>query len=123
MKTYIKWEAGKNWGLYANELIRKEELIGEYRGVVHPDREFDDPDREMYIFKIGVVNQVLDGYESSSAIRLVYNACFPNCKAFPYAHNRVYKIVYEANEDIAPHEENTVNYGWKYERTQTIPVL
>lgn len=97
-------------GLFAGEVIQKDQLIIEYTGerITHTEA---DKRGGKYLFT--VTNKVIiDGKERGNTARYINHACSPNAEAeHDESDDRIY---IRARKKILPGEEITYHYGKEY---------
>lgn len=98
-------------GVFANQSIPNEFIIGEYLGRLHPLRTLPREDR--YIFVINELAEV-SANECGNFTRFVNHHCRPNITARIAMYGKRQVILYEATREIKPGEQLFVDYGTSY---------
>jgi SET domain-containing protein len=97
-------------GLFAQEAIKKGQLIIEYTGERITEEEANRRGGR-YLFEV-TDTLVIDGKERDNTARYINHACKPNSEA---EHDEEDDRIYiRAKKNIAPNEEITYHYGKEY---------
>ncbi|KAJ0107487.1 hypothetical protein J7T55_007676 [Diaporthe amygdali] len=98
-------------GAFANQLIPRGTIIGEYLGRLHPLMTLHGGDRYIFYF-----NEAADvsAYQYGNITRFVNHHCKPNITAQLVMYGRRRVIVYTANQDIQTGDQVFVSYGRGY---------
>jgi uncharacterized protein len=99
-------------GLFAEEAIKKDQLVIEYTGERITDVEANKRGGK-YLFTV-TDTLVIDGKGRDNIARYINHACKPNCEA---EHDEEEDRIYiRACKNIKPGEEITYHYGKEYKR-------
>jgi SET domain-containing protein len=98
-------------GLFATEIIRKRELIAEYRGrrIGNPEAEKLEARGNRYLYELNS-RWTIDGTSRSNLARYANHSCRPNAES----HRIGRKVIICAIKTIQPGDEITYNYGRDY---------
>lgn len=120
-----------NSGLFAAEIIKPYEFIGEYLGHVQTIDEFNDtldPNKESYIHCRDIsytatmrdanlaVDLIIDALLEGSLMRFANHSCHPNAEIVVIWRGLTPTLFLRASSIINPGEEITFNYNWTYQR-------
>lgn len=98
-------------GVFANQTIPSESIIGEYLGRLHPPKSLPVHDR--YVFVIPGIGEVTAN-QFGNITRFVNHHCDPNVTARLGMYGKRQVVLYAANREIRAGEQLFVDYGSVY---------
>ncbi|KAK7697495.1 Histone-lysine N-methyltransferase ehmt1 [Diaporthe eres] len=98
-------------GVFANQTIPSESIIGEYLGRLHPPKSLPVHDR--YVFVIPEIGEVTAN-QFGNLTRFVNHHCDPNVTARVGMYGKRQVVLYVANREIKAGEQLFVDYGSVY---------
>jgi len=109
-----KFRVGKShtgFGLFATELIKKNERIVEYVGHILNDIEAEKKKHSMYLFEVRK-NKTIDGTPRWNVARYANHSCDPNAESVE--DKKGARIYIAAAKTIQVDEEITFDYGEEF---------
>lgn len=97
-------------GLFANQKIKKGELVIEYTGETISAAEANRRGGK-YLFELNE-NWTIDGKDRQNIARYINHSCKPNC--YPELDKKAERVFIYAKKQLTPGEELTYNYGKDY---------
>ncbi len=113
-------------GLFAREAVSKDDLAGEYTGLVREAREIKPedidedghyPDDWAWDYPVeipGFPPLEIDAREAGNVLRFVNHSMNPNLRPDHFLLDNGWVLIFIADRDIAPGEELTIDYGEAY---------
>lgn len=112
------------YGVFADRAIRRQDVIGEYTGVLRKNRAGDENNRYLAGTRpYGPVDDfVIDGQDEGNLTRFI-NHSFktPNVRSEHVFYDQRWHRVLRADRDIRPGEQLLWNYGLDYWREREMP--
>ena len=117
------------WGVFADESIRKNDMILEYRGELignaiadKREKEYENTIGSDYMFRIDAYT-VCDATKTGSLARYINASCNPNCKTQINIIHGIKKIFIYAKTNISQGQELSYDYKFpmEYDPTKRIP--
>ncbi|CAD5114463.1 DgyrCDS3590 [Dimorphilus gyrociliatus] len=129
-KTRKKLRFGRSgiheWGLFADEPIKQDEMVIEYVGEIIRSSVADVRERRnikegkgCYLFRLDQT-LVLDAAQRGNAARFINHSCTPNCNARVVPTENKKRIIIYSKKDIEEGEEITYNYRFPYDDDKII---
>lgn len=109
-------------GLFAIDVIKKDDIVIEYVGEIITNKIADYREKEYngkgfgdcYMFRIDG-DSIIDGTKYGNLARFINHSCCPNCRAEANEINGEKHILLYANKDIKINEEITYDYKFESE--------
>lgn len=125
---YLKWISDVvGYGVFAAHDIKKDDLIGEYSGVLREIHSGPDNLDYAWYYTIDGLNGkklVIDGKYQGNELRFINHAKDPNTVRIDVLDSdNVFHIAYKADQDIAKDTQLTVSYGEGYFTSRQMKAL
>ena len=125
---YLKWISNVvGYGVFAEDSIKKGDLIGEYSGVLREVQKTSDNLDYAWYYSLDGLNEkklVVDGKNEGNELRFINHANNPNTVRIDVlGKDGIFHVVYVASRDIKKDEQLTVSYGEGYFTSRDMKVI